>query len=289
MVGSQTGDIEFSCFNAALFASALFFSNASLPDVLKEVGTIINMMTARRQDSILVLVKPFFQMTQNLMGLCTDPLEIDAAFRHARDTSNVTSLLCLRLQKMMLSFLFGDDVGANRMLEELERGVAPPGIEKIFCVFFGSMTRLELARSARGFHRQILLRKVRRAIKEYKTWALNAPHNCLPMKFLLEAEFASVIGKNNRAYEKFTAASAVAAGSGFRMIEALAHERSARHLLSHGDEMLAAFAFKQAYSCYREWGAQAKVDHLAKEMESKFKVNAVYYGNGWTPVCMVKS
>jgi hypothetical protein len=247
----------------------MFFYNTPLPVVAAEVGGIMTMMTSRRQDSMLVLIKPFYQLTLNLMGLAKNPLEVSGEIfddKHAEETRNVTSLLCLKLQTLMLAYLFGEFSGAAALVDEIESlGSPPPGIDQIFCSFFVGMAKLALARNSMAFTRMRYVRRAKRTIQQFKVWSLHSPHNCLALKFLLEAELASVSGARKKAYEKFTAASAMAVEAGFLMIEALSQERAARHLFAAGDEELASSAFKKALSCYERWGATAKLQHLRDE------------------------
>jgi len=284
-IGSQTGDIEFSCLNASLLSSAVFFSDSTLLDVSHLIENIITTMSTRRQDSLLVMIKPFHQLTLNLMGLSATPqclkkcdLKLTDAFKHAEATGNMSSLLCLRLQNMILGYLFGDYEQAGRMVAEIEDLAYPPmGIEGIFCKFFIGMTHLASARIYKGLKRIICLNKAKKAIKEFKTWALHAPHNCLPMKFLLEAELASFQGKSKRAYEKYTASTALAVDASFRMVEAMSHEHVGRHLFATGEEALAAASFKKALDCYQVWGAKAKLQHLEDEVQEMFSGSSVQY------------
>ena len=119
------------------------------------------------------------------------------------------------------------------------------------------------------------MKKAKSAIKDFKNWSRHSPHNCLAMKFLLEAEFASYHGKNKKAYEKYTAASALAVDVNFRMIEAMSHEHAGRHLFATGDEALAAASFTKALQCYEVWGAVAKVDKLEVEVINSFAGSSV--------------
>lgn len=280
-VGSQTGDIEFSILNASLYSSAVFFSDSTLKDVSNLIENIINTMSTRRQDSLLVMIKPFHQLTLNLMGLSATPQclkKCDDAFKAAESCGNSSSLLCLRLQNMMLGYLFGNYEQAGRMVAEIEGLAYPPmGIDGIFGKFFIGMTHLASARIYKGVKRIMCLNKAKKAIKEFKTWSLNAPHNCLPMKFLLEAELASLQGKNKRAYEKYTASTALAVDASFRMVEAMSHEHVGRHLFSTGEEALAAASFRKALDCYEAWGAKAKLQHLEDEVHEMFSGSSVQY------------
>ena len=282
-IGSQTGDIEFACMNASIYASAIFFTEAKLPFVSKQIGEISDMMTSRRQASMLVLLKPFEQLTHNLMGLTDDPLtlsgdsvKVDDAIQHAEETRNATSLVCIRLQKMILCYLFGDYEGAGQVAADIESVTfAAPGIEYIFCKFFIGMTHLATARTYNGWQRHKCLTKAKQIIKKFQLWSENSPHNCLALKFLLEAELASLLGKNKKAYEKFTASTALAVDAKFRMVEALTHERCGRHLYAIGNESLSGASFQKAISKYEEWGAKAKLTRLEKEVEDLFAMTSV--------------
>lgn len=284
-IGSQTGDIEFACLNASIYASALFFTDVKLPAVSRKIADVSYMMTTRRQASMLVLLKPFEQLTHNLMGLTDDPLvlngdsiRIDDATEHALETRNATSLVCIRLQKMMLCYLFGDYEGAARVAKDIESVTfAAPGLEYMFCKFFIGMTHLAAAKSYKGWQRRKCVNKAIGIIKKFKIWAENSPHNCLCLRFLLEAELASLRGKTKKAYEKFTASTAMAVDAGFRMVEAMNHELCGRHLYAVGNESLAGASFRKAINCYSDWGATAKVTSLEKEVQDLFALTSVQF------------
>ena len=242
------------------------------------------MMKNRRQDSLLAMITPFHHLTLCLMGLTDNPstiitdVKLTEAFKHAEETRNASSLLCLRLQNLMLGYLLGDYEQAGKMAAEIE-GLTypPPGIDAIFCKFFIGMTHLASARIYTGVKRFVCLNKAKKSIQEFKTWSLNSPHNCLPMKYLLEAELASFQGKNRRAYEKYTASTALAVDAGFSMIEAMSHEHAGRHLFATGDEALSASSFDKALKCYQRWGAKAKFQHLDEEVKDLFTLSSSRY------------
>ena len=284
-IGSQTGDIEFACVNASIYASVLFFTDVKLPAVSRKIADISHMMTSRRQVSMLVVLKPFEQLTHSLMGLTEDPLvlngdsiRIDDATEQALETRNATSLVCIRLQKLILNYLFGDFEGAARIAKDIESVTfAAPGLEYIFAKFFLGMTHLAAAKSYKGWQRRKCISKAKEIIKKFKLWAENSPHNCLCLKYLLEAELASFQSKTKKAYEKFTASTALAKDNGFKMVEAMSHERCGRHLYAVGNESLAGSSFRNAINCYVEWGATAKVASLEKEVEDMFALTSVQF------------
>jgi histidine kinase len=275
-IGSQTGDVEFSCLNAALWASVQFYTDEKLSAVSSRIGDVINVMSARRQDTWLAMLKPFHQLTINLMGLADDPGTLVLESCKQADPGSSTALVCFRLQQMMLSYLLGDYDTAGKIVAEMEtHPYPPPGMDGFFLKFFVGMTHLQSARRLKGMHRWMCLNKAKKAIEVFRTWSRHSPHNCLPMKFLLEAELASYQGKNKKAYEKYTAATALAVDSGFRMVEAMTHEHAGRHLFSTGDEALAAASFEKALTCFKDWGAIAKFKNLEDEVHAAFEGSSV--------------
>jgi hypothetical protein len=70
---------------------------------------------------------------------------------------------------------------------------------------------------------------------------------------------------------EYSNAISCSANHGILMDQALANERLGRYMLERGDVEKASLYFQEACTTYSKWGANAKVDHLTKEME-KLKV-----------------
>jgi predicted negative regulator of RcsB-dependent stress response len=117
--------------------------------------------------------------------------------------------------------------------------------------------------------------KAQRTLQKTKGWDRVPKQNYLPMKLLMDAELASVKGKKKLANEKYNAASEMATRSGYRMVEAMAHEHAGRHLFRTGDTTMATTSFKKAVSCYQGWGARAKVQHLQSELKQWYAAKGI--------------
>ena len=83
---------------------------------------------------------------------------------------------------------------------------------------------------------------------------------------MLEAERFSLLGKDAEAYEKYVVAIAVAMDSGFLLVQGVANERAARHLIQTGKRELALKFFRASSAAFEEWGAQAKVRQLQEDL-----------------------
>lgn len=98
-------------------------------------------------------------------------------------------------------------------------------------------------------------------------WAKHVPQTFLCRQFLLEAEIAAVRGDSTTAYSKYVAAIATSKDSGFIFPTALGNELAGKYYLrERKDEETARPFIQEALHHYERWGAKAKVDHLAHEL-----------------------
>eukprot|EP00957_Ditylum_brightwellii_P207661 15353954-Ditylum_brightwellii.AAC.1 len=107
-----------------------------------------------------------------------------------------------------------------------------------------------------GFYPRALMKK----LVDYAP--LNNQHRLL----LIEAEVASLEGEHDIAIEKYDSAIAAAEVIGFLHEQAIGNERAGDFFLAHGSIKRATRYYGHAIDLYRRWGAQAKVDHLCKQV-----------------------
>ncbi|GGA09417.1 ATP-binding protein [Okeania sp. KiyG1] len=101
-----------------------------------------------------------------------------------------------------------------------------------------------------------------------KKWAQHAPMNFQHKYELVEAEMARVLGENETAATYYERAISGASENGYIHEEAIANERVAEFYLSLGREKVAKAYMTDAYYCYINWGATAKIKDL-EERHSK--------------------
>jgi PAS domain S-box-containing protein len=93
-------------------------------------------------------------------------------------------------------------------------------------------------------------------------WAQNAPMNYLHKWYLVEAERQRVLGNKAEAIEMYDRAISGAKENKFLNEEALANELAAKFYWEWSKEKLAQTYMIEAYYCYVQWGATAKVTDL---------------------------
>ena len=104
-------------------------------------------------------------------------------------------------------------------------------------------------------------------MKQMRLWADEAPSNFLGKLYLLEAEWASLFGRNDQAHRRYISAAALLKESGFYLQTALSLELAGKHFARIREDGLAVRFLRQALDKYREWGGHAKADHLETEVK----------------------
>lgn len=275
-VGIQTGDMEGAFLCANLYCMTALEAGAPIPMVEREWERFRETMANSRHQSFLKLTLPSLQIIHHLVGKTPDPLatkgdliDYDVALREARERSDEMGELVIQCSRMVLAFTFNDfdmaiqQVGCLKHIRKM-----PPNIKKLSTGFFGGLIVIAAARRGRRVRRN--LRIARWIIRVLDHLSTLSPHNCLEKLFLLEAEYASVLGNNAVAYKKYTCALAMAKDSGFPYYSAIGCELAARHMLRLGRRSDARHYFDEATHFYREFGALRKVERLESEVNELF-------------------
>ena len=97
-----------------------------------------------------------------------------------------------------------------------------------------------------------------------KRWARYCAENFLHWQLLMEAEMARLAGQVPKAESRYEAARKSARDHEYWGSEALANELAARFYLRRNLKQIAGGYFKTAYTCYSQWGADAKAAHLER-------------------------
>jgi PAS domain S-box-containing protein len=98
--------------------------------------------------------------------------------------------------------------------------------------------------------------------KQIEVWASECPDNFENQAALVGAEIARIEGRELDAERLYERAIHSARTNGFLNNEALANELAARFNASRGFETIANAYLREAWQCYRRWGADGKVRQL---------------------------
>jgi class 3 adenylate cyclase/GAF domain-containing protein len=131
--------------------------------------------------------------------------------------------------------------------------------------FYDSLARLAIFADVSKPEQEQILEKVKTNQAQMKHWSDHAPMNYLHKFYLVEAEWARVLGHDNEARDYYDQAIDLAYKNGYLNEEALAYELAARFYLSKDKPRLTQYYLRDAHYTYQRWGAEAKVKDLEKQ------------------------
>ena len=268
-VALETGDIDFAMLNANIYCWESF-DISTLPKLEKIISGFSNRMEVYGHESILMMIKPLWQMVHNFMGkadgdpkvLTGEIMEQEYTIQYARE-NNKTLLIWSHFYRLLLAYMFGDFESAEvhaslcRCVESNPFGSS----DRVLLVFYDGLVALAQEKKTRA-----RLQVARRCIKTFKAWAKQCPENFLGKQFFLEAELAAATGDHKRAHSKYTSAISLSREGGYVLQHALANERAGKYFLMQGAEEVAYAYLKEAVSVYTKWGGTTKCEHLKNEI-----------------------
>jgi class 3 adenylate cyclase len=131
--------------------------------------------------------------------------------------------------------------------------------------FYFSLSLIAYYNNANKKQQKELLEQVDKNQDSMKIWSQYCPENFQHKYDLVAAEKARILGENWQAEEFYEKAIKGAKKYEFIHEEALAYERASEFYFTFGREEIGQFYLKNAYYCYSQWGAIAKVKQLESE------------------------
>lgn len=268
-VGISTGDMEFANLASFMYFTCCIETGHKLSEVHKSIQSLRETLSSRRQDSLLLFTAPFAAGVGRLIG-AQDDFDFDEYEAQAKSVGVEKAILISTIWKMRMHHSFDEFEQAGRLLEsaDLSQLTKAPQVIVIginnLCAMI-SVANLRIGRNV-SFHKKI----VRQIKKRFRDWARACPHECSSKFALIEAEWASIHGKNEVAREKYTNAILIAKGMGNTQEVASAHERAMYHYIDVKDLVSAKLHGQRSFEAYRAWGAMAKANHLKHRLERLF-------------------
>lgn len=271
-VGMELGETEFAASAFRIHTCLAVMIGMPLHSLEQQVVGHCDWFQEYGHTSTLVIVVPWLQLAQNLMGKSRNPLKLtgaamdeDALLLEFEKTGDDHGIVNLKYARLALCYLLGDFQTAD-----MERVALPKAndmdsthLMKIFSTFFSGLNCLALARKTRSWHYQ---RQARRFVNDIRKYVKGGSVNGVPMLTLLTAEQCALGRKGAKdAKAAYDRAIVMAGRCGFRLMKGIACERAGVHLLSCNNEEGAATYLRSAYAEYLEYGATEKLACLERE------------------------
>lgn len=281
--GIETGDFEYSAYAAYFYVECAFYVGIDLSQVAEDTMKFYELCDSRHTHKpTLHSIKLLGQVIENLRGLsASDPCSLigtyydeNVTFKEAFDIHHEFGIFNFYTHKTMLNYYFYNYKAAY------EASLAAPAfIHSVTSSanlrtlnLFESLTRLALCDNATKAQRNEHLKVVAKNQKQLKFWMKHAPMNNIAQYYLVEAEWARIQGQQDKSLALFEKAIELAKENEYIQLQAMANELAAKFFINADKPDLAKKYMLDAYRCYQQWGAAAKVKHLTTVYPELLKI-----------------
>ena len=270
--GWEIGETDYvgSCLTGHIFK--VLFSGENLINISQYIDHYIPLISHRKLDWHIQNLKIWQQIIFNLMEINHDKCEFNGDFVTEEllllfiSNKNYNSLFGLYLTKTIQFYLFKQYKKAvdNAVLAKQYIAAVPGQVIGSEHNFYYSLALLAEYPNLPENEQLEYMKEILANQEKMRDWAIHAPMNYQNKYELIEAERAKVLGNNWQAMELYDQAIAGAKKNKYLHEEALANELAARFYLEFDKEKIAKAYLIDAYYCYANWGAKAKIDNLEK-------------------------
>jgi signal transduction histidine kinase len=271
--GMENGDLEYAGYASAIYNINMILNGENLASILQKLETHINLMYKFKQQGTVLLHQVWQQFVDKLSGSKINKSDFSGNFFNENillteliETKSSTTLFSLYLAKTIFFYLFKQPGKALESSlkgrEYLQYVVGQVTVSQH--KFYYSLSLLAEYNHQSVSEQENTLNQVLANQKHLETLVGHAPQNLQHKYDLVEAEKARVLGDNWQAMELYDQAIAGAKENKYIQEEALANELAAQFYLGVGKIKIAQTYLIDAYYCYVNWGANAKVEDLER-------------------------
>ncbi|BAZ21459.1 serine/threonine protein kinase and signal transduction histidine kinase with GAF and PAS/PAC sensor [Kalymmatonema gypsitolerans NIES-4073] len=281
--GVEIGDFEYAGYCACYVCEHLYFLGHELTQLEQQIATYSKAIARIKQEASFNWTAIFRQAVLNLLDQAENPIQLlgdayneEQSLPLAIKANNRIELLFFYLNKLILSYLFGDTRQAvdNAVLaKQYLEGLATMLVTGLLH-FYDSLAHLSAFVEASNSEKETWLNRVHANQEKMQKWAYHAPMNYLHKFYLVEAEKARVLGQFFEAEEFYEQAIQGARENEYIQEEALAYELAAKFYLARGRLKFAQTYMQEAHYTYTRWGATAKVRDLEQRYPQFFAKTA---------------
>ncbi|WP_414579087.1 AAA family ATPase [Anabaena sp. CCY 9402-a] len=280
-IALETGNLYYVGFNTKEICQYSYFMGRELNSLEQEMRAYTHVLENCNQGTTLNYCRIFWQAVLNLLGKAENLCNLQGeALNEAEfvtqliNAKEFTGLHYFSLHKLILCYLFENlPQAVETAAQAREYLVAGTGYATVpIFYFYDSLTALAEYSQATVSQPERLLERVTENQSKMQTWAHHAPMNYLHKFELVKAEQCRVLKQMGQAVDLYERAITGAKLNGYLQEEALANELAARFYREWNKEALALPAagiaqiyLANAYYCYLNWGAVAKVEHLENQ------------------------
>ena len=271
IAGMEAGDFGNAGFNINFYFNTNFFSGVELNTCEPEIGSYSGVMAEAKQYSAQDSLDMMWQTMKNLRETVSQPdCLIGTAYDETvmipkhHQNNQLAGIATIYIYKLLLAYIFSNYTAALDYIAQAKPYLmaVSGGVHLPIFHFYAALTHLELFPTHPEIEQAGILAEVQIYQTTLKQWANYTPINYLHKWYLVEAERYRVLGNKAEAIDLYDRAISGAKENKFLHEEALANELAAKFYWEWSKEKLAQTYMIEAYYCYVQWGATAKVTDL---------------------------
>jgi predicted ATPase/class 3 adenylate cyclase len=275
IAGMETGDFLYASYSILVYFEGNLCGGVEIDTWEAELEIYSAAFAQIKQYSAQIILDITWQTTKNLRETVSTP---DCLIGHAynetvmipkhHQDNNFTMIAIVYTYKLMLAYFFGNYPAALSYIAQIKPYLMSVSGLIFFPIFhfYAALTHLALFPTHPEIEQAEILALVETHQSTLHQWAQNAPMNYLHKWYLVEAEKQRIFGNKVEAIDLYDRAISLAQENQFLNEEALANELAANFYLEWGQEKFAQIYMIDAYYCYVQWGATAKV----KDLETRY-------------------
>ncbi|MEG4582312.1 AAA family ATPase [Microcoleus sp. MON1_C5] len=267
--GLETGDLEFAAYCAYNRCQLAYAAGNELLQLGQEMQTYAEAIAQVKQTTALnfhqIVQQAVLNWTgeadapQKLVGEAYDETTRLPQHKLAGDTYSLGSVYA---HKLILAYHFGQPQEALEIAQIGEKTIGAI----IGTLFYGVFYFYHALTLLANTNTLPISEAVTKDLEQLTKWATHAPMNFAHKGDLIRAEQQRILGNKAEASDLYDRAISGAKENKFINEEALANELAAKFYLEWGKEKVAKTYMIEAYYCYAQWGATAKV----KDLETRY-------------------
>lgn len=272
-IGLETGDIEYVGYCSSIYNLNMILSGENLSYISEQLKNSIFLMYSLKQEGTVLLHKIWYQLVLNLSENPENKQIFDGDFFNESEflpillqTHASTTLFSLYLAKTIFYYFFGCPnlaIENSRKCQYYLQFVIGQVTTSQYNFYYSLSLLAEYPHQSVSQQKEYLQQVVSNQ-EQMRNWAVHAPINYQHKYDLIAAEKARVLGNNWEAMELYDQAIAGAKENKYIHEEGLANELAGKFYLSFNKEKIAQTYLIDAYYCYGNWGAKAKIEDLEK-------------------------
>ncbi|GAA6617479.1 AAA family ATPase [Scytonema sp. NUACC26] len=275
LIGIETGDLTWGCNAMSVSIMNVYWIGQELIELEQEIvksrvaiSQYNQAVPLRWLDVVQQSVFNLLGKTQNPCRFASETYDEEIVLPLYYQVNDLSSVYFFFLHKLSLCYLFQNYQEAIEIANKVKEysGVALGFYSAVIINFYESLAQIAIFPEANKLEQQGILERVVTNQERMNFWSQYAPMNFLHKFYLVEAEYARVLGKDMDARDYYDRAITLAQENEYLNEEALAYELAGRFYLTKSQKHVARHYLQDAHYAYQRWGATAKV----KDLEARY-------------------